>query len=250
VADTEELNRLRSEVAELHRLRAEVALLRRQKEDADRLQRDNARLNVAFKPPAADDERVQTDSMARCFVNMRLIEGAKDQWALEHKKRTGAVVNADELADYLKDNAVPTCPAGGTYTLSQVGELSSCSVHGSLPRETTPEELAAIQEQFNNRLKVFPLIQFQDAPLHDVVQALARQANLNLVFDPEVAARLDPLDSSLAVSIRLENLTAEEALRAILSTNGLRLVETVPATWRRSSDLGNWLGDVLGVTRK
>jgi hypothetical protein len=98
--------------------------------------------------------------------------------------------------------------------------------------------------------EVLPLVQFEDAPLHDVIHALAHQANLNLVFDPEVAPRLDHLDSSLTLSIRLENLTAEEALRAILSTNNLRLVKTPGTSWKRSEDVGQWPGEVVGITGK
>jgi len=95
--------------------------------------------------------------------------------------------------------------------------------------------------------EVLPLVQFVDAPLHDAIVTLARQAaNLNVVFDPEVAP---VLDSSL--SIRLENLTAEAALEAILSTNNLRLVKTPGPTWKRLNDDGTWMpGGLVGITRK
>ena len=98
--------------------------------------------------------------------------------------------------------------------------------------------------------EVLPLVQFEDMPIHDVIHALAHQANLNLVFDPEVAPQLDHFDSSLTLSIRLENLTAEEALRAILSTNNLRLVKTPGPTWKRSEDVATWPGNVVGITKK
>jgi len=58
------------------------------------------------------------------------------------------------------------------------------------------------------------------------------------------------LDSSLTLTIRLENLTAEAALEAILSTNNLRLVKTPEPSWKRSEDIGRWPGDVVGITRK
>ena len=244
-AAADEAERLRNEVAELHRLRAEVARLRRAGEGFGQLQGENARLNAHLKLPAADDARAQADSRGLCLLNLRIIEGAKDQWALEHKKGIGTVVNPDELADYCKDNVVPTCPGGGTYTLNQIGQVSSCSVHGSLPRDTTSEELAVTQQQFNDRVQVLPLIQFEDAPLHDALLALARQAKLNVVFDPKV----EPLLVS-SLTIRLENLTAGEALEAILSTNNLRMVKTPGTTWKRSADVSQWPGDVVGITRK
>src|SRR5215468_10026123 len=36
--------------------------------------------------------------------------------------------------------------------------------------------------------EVIPLVQFDDAPLVDVIKTLARQASLNVVFDPRVTA--------------------------------------------------------------
>jgi hypothetical protein len=72
--------------------------------------------------------------------------------------------------------------------------------------------------------EVLPLVQFEDAPLTDVIMTLARQANLVLsgmdpraVVDPATGKRVD-------VTIRLENVTAEKALETILSTNNFRLL--------------------------
>lgn len=72
--------------------------------------------------------------------------------------------------------------------------------------------------------EVLPLVQFEDAPLVDVIKTLARQANLNVVFDPRVTA-LGPDGKSLhpPVSIRLENVTAINVLEAVLNNNNLRL---------------------------
>ncbi len=93
--------------------------------------------------------------------------------------------------------------------------------------------------------EVLPLVLFYDAPLPDVIATLARQASLNPVFDPEVLPRLDT-----SLSIRLENLTAEAALGAILSTNNLRLVKTPGNAWKRPEDWGEWPGTVVGITKK
>ena len=64
-----------------------------------------------------------------------------------------------------------------------------------------------------------------------------------------VSGKVEPILAK-ALSIRLENLTASEALEAILSTNGLRLVKTPQASWKRRADVAEWPGDVVGVTRK
>ena len=99
--------------------------------------------------------------------------------------------------------------------------------------------------------EILPLVWFEDMPLNDAIHTLAHQANLNLVFDPEVAPQLDHFDSSLRLSIRLEKLTAEQALQSILSTNNLRLVKTPGVTWKKFEEEAPWRpGDVVGITKK
>ena len=72
--------------------------------------------------------------------------------------------------------------------------------------------------------EILPLVQFEDAPLVDVIKTLARQANLNVIFDPKVTAVGPDGKSSLTpVSIRLESVTAQNVLEAVLNNNGLRL---------------------------
>jgi type II secretory pathway component GspD/PulD (secretin) len=72
--------------------------------------------------------------------------------------------------------------------------------------------------------EILPLVQFEDAPLVDVIKTLARQANLNLVFDPRVTAPgPDGKPVHPPVSIRLEKVTAQNVLEAVLNNNNLRL---------------------------
>lgn len=76
--------------------------------------------------------------------------------------------------------------------------------------------------------EVLPLVQFEDAPLVDVIKTLARQAGLNVIFDPKVTA-IGPDGKTLlpSVSIRLENVTAQNVLEAVLNNNNLRLDKDV-----------------------
>ena len=73
--------------------------------------------------------------------------------------------------------------------------------------------------------EILPLVQFEEAPPVDVIKTLARQANLNVVFDPKVTA-VDQTGKSVhpAVTIRLENVTAQNALESVLNNNNLRLI--------------------------
>ena len=72
--------------------------------------------------------------------------------------------------------------------------------------------------------ELLPLVQFEDAPLVDVIKTLARQAAVNVIFDPRVT-QVDQTGKSSypPVSIRLENVTAQNVLEAVLQNNSLRL---------------------------
>jgi prepilin-type N-terminal cleavage/methylation domain-containing protein len=64
-----------------------------------------------------------------CINNLRQINAAIQQWAMEQKKGPSSPVTADDVLPYLKEQVV--CPAGGTtfadsYTLTTVAELPTC----------------------------------------------------------------------------------------------------------------------------
>ncbi|MBI4326028.1 MAG: type II secretion system protein [Chloroflexi bacterium] len=64
-----------------------------------------------------------------CINNLRQIDGAKEQWALENKKSAGSATTASEVDAYIKGGA-PKCPAGGTYTYGAVDTSPTCSITG------------------------------------------------------------------------------------------------------------------------
>ena len=64
-----------------------------------------------------------------CINNLRTIDYAIQQWALELKKAANAPVHFSDISSYLKSSV--TCPAGGltfedSYTISVVGEEPHC----------------------------------------------------------------------------------------------------------------------------
>ena len=62
-----------------------------------------------------------------CLNNLRQIDAAANQFALEKGKRTGDPIDfPNDLTPYIKKT--PVCPAGGTYSLKRVGEDSTCSI--------------------------------------------------------------------------------------------------------------------------
>ncbi len=74
-----------------------------------------------------------TSQMNACINNLRQIDGATQQWALETKQAAGAPVTYPDISVYLK-NAV-SCPAagsdttfGGSYALTEVTNAPTCTV--------------------------------------------------------------------------------------------------------------------------
>ena len=67
-----------------------------------------------------------------CINNLRQIDAAANQFALEKGKKTGdPITYPTDLTPYVKLNSagsIPPCPAGGTYTCALVGTNPVCSL--------------------------------------------------------------------------------------------------------------------------
>ena len=67
-----------------------------------------------------------TSQKNACINNLRQVEAAKEQWALETKQSTGATVVSTAIEALLK--APPVCPAGGAYDYNVIGTDAVCSL--------------------------------------------------------------------------------------------------------------------------
>ena len=86
-----------------------------------------------------------TSQMNACINNLRQIDGAKQQWALETKQATNATPDITDISVYLR-NAI-TCPSGGatatfatSYTMNDVSTKPQCKILGTthlLPADTS-----------------------------------------------------------------------------------------------------------------
>src|ERR1051325_1434833 len=74
---------------------------------------------VAIVLPNFDSSRCRDDhrtsSRNACINNLRQIDGAIEQWALDKKIPSGDRVVDAEVATYIK-YGMPKCPSGGKYT--------------------------------------------------------------------------------------------------------------------------------------
>ena len=73
-----------------------------------------------------------TSQANACINNLRQIDAAANQFALEQgKKTTDPITLTTDLTPYIKLNAssvIPPCPAGGTYACAAVGTAPTCSL--------------------------------------------------------------------------------------------------------------------------
>jgi hypothetical protein len=81
------------------------------------------------------DASVSVIQRKTCINNLRLIDDAKQQWAVDFNKPPNAVPPVKELLPYFKDKIFPECPSGGTIYLNAVNEVPTCSISGhTLPQ--------------------------------------------------------------------------------------------------------------------
>jgi hypothetical protein len=74
--------------------------------------------------PAFDRARMTSADNA-CINNLRQIDGAKTEWALEHHKTTNDVPTWADIQPYC-GREFPRCPQGGIYTIGRVDEAPKC----------------------------------------------------------------------------------------------------------------------------
>jgi prepilin-type N-terminal cleavage/methylation domain-containing protein len=85
--------------------------------------------------------RARANSQANaCINNLRQIDGATQQFAIERDKHVGdSVAYSSDLTPYIKLNSsssIPACPAGGNYSVATIG--NDPSVACSLSNTVTP----------------------------------------------------------------------------------------------------------------
>lgn len=78
-----------------------------------------------------------TSQQNACINNLRQIDGAKDQWAIENNQPATATPVAADIDVYLKGaTAAVTCPAdqaqtfGSSYAINALGTDPDCQIQG------------------------------------------------------------------------------------------------------------------------
>jgi prepilin-type N-terminal cleavage/methylation domain-containing protein len=74
----------------------------------------------------------ETSRAKSCQGNLRQVETAKEQWAMDTKAAaTASPTAANLVTEYMKsstDDALPACPSGGTYTIGTLSASPTCGI--------------------------------------------------------------------------------------------------------------------------
>lgn len=78
-----------------------------------------------------------------CINNLRQIDGAKQQWALENNQKTSVTPGSANLKSYLGRGAgggtFPTCPTGGTgYSINSISTAPTCTANNGIGHVLPP----------------------------------------------------------------------------------------------------------------
>lgn len=147
-SQTEEIDSMHKQNEELLRLRNEVRQLSDQKQQltkqleasqsqAERSQAEvqQVQARVADNAKAIAEQQIlqmkQNQAVVNaCINNLRVLDRAKQQWALENHKSPDAVPTPQDLVSFFPNNLLPVCPGGGRYTLNAVSNAPTCSLPG------------------------------------------------------------------------------------------------------------------------
>ena len=63
-----------------------------------------------------------------CIYALGVLEDVKRRWAEENSKMNGDEVRDSDLRKYFKGGIMPSCEAGGTFTIRPVGTPPKCRI--------------------------------------------------------------------------------------------------------------------------
>lgn len=105
-------------------------------------------------PPAAPP--AEERNKQQCLLNLRIIEGAKEQWAVENHSTVGAKPTPNDLAKYINGGLLLSCPQGAVYEVRLIGQSPACPVHTNLlpasDISTQPAPLGTNSPELRKRL--------------------------------------------------------------------------------------------------
>lgn len=134
--------------------------------------------------------------------------------------------NGPVLTQGMPGNPTPNAPAAAAGDVLARPSEAPVAVHGTAPEAPAPTVT------LTNEPGVDPILDqvtFDGVPLTEAVQGLALRANLNIEFDPKLLTAIGPDGHAVPltpplITQRWKNVTAKQALTALLDNYGWQLV--------------------------
>ena len=147
---------------------------------------------------------------------------------------TDASATNNAPAPTVVDNSVTNTPAPAMAdtnapltAMTDTNAMAPASATNA-PLPALASDATAVDTNAAPSPETIPLIQFQDVPLTVAIENLARQAGINYLLDPKIGFGQPDQNGQIkaepTLSIRWENVTAEQALLALLNNYELQLV--------------------------
>jgi type II secretory pathway component GspD/PulD (secretin) len=180
---------------------------------------DAAPSDAATQPAAAPDVAAQPAATTDTAATAAPAPAATEPAAAASQPVATPDASASVTNAPVAESAVTQTPAEASVPDVAANNQPSATTPATTPAQNgTPQPGAVI-----------PLIVMDDVPLTDAIKNLARQAGLNYMLDPKIGFGQPGPDGKIvaqpSVSIRWENITAEQALNALLNNYSLQLVE-------------------------
>jgi type IV pilus assembly protein PilQ len=121
-----------------------------------------------------------------------------------------------------------TMPTASTDSSTSVTASNAPAMNATSTEGTNETASATTNEPAAAPVNVLP-IQFQDVPITTAIENLARLAGINYLLDPKISYGQPDQNGQIkpepTISVRWENISARQALLALLDNYGLQLVE-------------------------
>jgi type II secretory pathway component GspD/PulD (secretin) len=144
------------------------------------------------------------------------------QWAASQTETDSVATNEPAMSEIAPASqpAITVATPEATDTVATDTNESSDAASSS--------ETASVSMPITVSTNVLP-VQFQDVPLTTAIENLARLAGINYLLDPQIGYGQPDQSGKIkpepTISVRWENITAQQALTAVLDNYGLQAVE-------------------------
>lgn len=136
--DNQDLLRLRNQIRQLtdekqqltKQLENSQSQIERSQAEVQRVQASTAANAQAIAEQKILQIKQEASVVSNCVNNLRQIQAAKQQWAVDQHKTPDSVPTPQDLVAYFPNGMLPQCPGGGSYTLNAVNAMPTCSLPG------------------------------------------------------------------------------------------------------------------------